>query len=61
MRPLKSPAPLLQSLPETPAARSVSDSYVEDYSDMVIPEDETGLTTKFADLKVKLTSSLVLD
>ena len=54
LRPNKSPASSLPSLPEASSSRAVSDSYVEDYSDIVVLEDETGLTDKFANLKVNM-------
>jgi len=52
LRPSRSPSISLKPLPEPPSTRAVSDSYVEDYSDVIAGEDETGLTSKFADLKV---------
>jgi len=55
---MKSPSPVTKPLPDVGASRAVSDSYVEDYSDIGIDEDETGLASKLAHLKV--ISTLVL-
>ena len=64
VRPNRSPATskkILPSLIEDIAPRSTSESFVEDYSDIAIGEDENGLESKLASLKVSLTSLAVLE
>jgi len=57
LKPSKSPVISTVSLPKEnrpEAPRSVSDSYAEDYSDLATEEDETGLKSKLANLKVNM-------
>ena len=42
------------SKPDVSTLRTVSESFVEDWSELAIGESETGLESKLADLKVGL-------
>ena len=52
VRPLTTLSPPIKSPPKTSLPRNASDSITDDYSDIISSEDETGLTSKFAELKV---------
>ena len=52
IRPIQSPAPAFASLPPISSSRSISDTKVEDYSDIAAGEDDSGLASKLANMKV---------
>ncbi|KAK4686255.1 hypothetical protein P7C73_g3874, partial [Tremellales sp. Uapishka_1] len=55
LKPGKSPANQVLSLPsfKQDSTRAVSDSFIDDYSDMAMDETETGLEAKIKNLKLK--------
>ena len=61
IRPIQSPAPAFASLPVVLSSRSFPDSDIEDYSDIAGGEDDSGLASKLANMKVSLSLCRVSD